>query len=255
MDKIIKNENKVRSLALIIFIVSPNKLYAYIIKIEGIIMDWNVVLNILFRAFFGYFLLLILIKLMGKREVGQLSLFDLVVLLVIADIMVLGIENYNESFFLFIIPIILLALIQKVLAFISLKSNKIRHLLDGTESVIINNGRINKKVMKKGFYNLDDLYLQLRQKNIRSVTEVQYAILESNGKLSVFTYDENKDKIFPLPLVLTGEIQTRNLKHIKKTEKWLMAELSELGYQQLNEIFLVVYENQKVKVIEPKVEE
>ena len=112
-----------------------------------------------------------------------------------------------------------------------------------------------KKVMKKGFYNLDDLYLQLRQKNIRSVVEVQYAILESNGKLSVFTYDENKDKIFPLPLVLTGEIQTRNLKHIKKTEKWLMAELSELGYQQLNEIFLVVYENQKVKVIEPKVEE
>ena len=66
--------------------------------------------------------------------------------MVIADIMVLGIENYNESFFLFIIPIILLALIQKVLAFISLKSNKIRHLLDGTESVIINMEELIKRL-------------------------------------------------------------------------------------------------------------
>lgn len=255
MDKIIKNEKYVRNLALRNFIISPNKVYAHLIKIEGLIMDWNIVFNIMLRALLGYFLLLILIKLMGKREVGQLSLFDLVVLLVIADIMVLGIENFKESFFLFVIPIILLALIQKLLAFISLKSNKIRHILDGTESVIINNGKINQKVMRKGFYNLDDLYIQLRQKNIRSVIEVQYAILESNGKLSVFTFEENKERIFPLPIILTGEVQKRNLKHIKKTENWLRAELKQMGISRLEDLFLVTYENQKLKIIEPEKEE
>lgn len=218
-------------------------------------MDWKVVFNVLTRAFLGYFLLLFLIKLMGKREVGQLSLFDLIVLLVIADIMVLGIENYEDSFLLFVIPIVLLALIQKILAFISLKSNKIRHILDGTESMIIINGKIDQKAMKKGFYNLDDLYLQLRQQNIRSVSEVQFAILENNGKLSCFTYEENKDKIFPLPLVLTGEIQKRNLRPLKKTDKWLMAELKQMGYPNIKELFLVVYEENKLKIIEPKKEE
>jgi uncharacterized membrane protein YcaP (DUF421 family) len=215
-------------------------------------MDWSVVVNILLRAFFGYFVIFILIKLMGKREVGQLSLFDLVVLLVIADIMVLGIENYEQPIWWFIFPIILITGIQKLLALIGLKNNKLRHFLDGTESIIIDNGKIDPKVMKKGFYNLDDLYVQLRQKDIRSVDEVQYAILESNGQLSVFTFEENKDHIFPFPIVLTGEIQKQNLKHLKKTSEWLKAELHEMGYDDIKKLFLVVYEHDKLKVVKPK---
>ena len=83
---------------------------------------------------------------------------------------------------------------------------------------------------------MSDLYTQLREKSIRSIDEVEYAILETNGNLSVFTFDENKN-VFPLPIIVSGEIEKDNLKYIKKTQKWVIEELYKQGINNIKDVY------------------
>lgn len=212
-------------------------------------MFWNEIGVILLRTTASYALLVILMKFMGKREVGQLSLFDLLILLSIVDIMVLGIENFEKNFFFSLLPMILLAIIQRLIALIALYVPFIRRLLDGTETLVIKKGKIQVDAMKKQRYNMEDLLLQLRQKDIRSIEEVEYALLETNGRLSVFTYTENKDNIFPLPLVISGDINQNNLKILGKGEEWLKKELHDLQVDDIKNVFCAIYQNGKVQII------
>lgn len=212
-------------------------------------MFWNEIGTILLRTGISYALLVILMKFMGKREVGQLSLFDLLILLSIVDIMVLGIENFEKNFFFSLLPMIFLAIIQRLIALMVLYLPKLRRLLDGEETMIIKKGKLQIKAMKKQRYNMEDLLLQLRQKNIRSVDEVEYAFLETNGRLSVFTYEKNKEGIFPLPLIISGDINKNNLKIIEKGEEWLIKELKKLGINDPKNIFCAIYQNNIVQII------
>ena len=122
---------------------------------------------------------------MGKREIGELSILDLVVFIMLGDIAVIAIEKHDKPFFHIILPMVILLLLQIVLSFISLKSSKFRKILDGSPSIIINNGKIDEKTMRKQRYNFDDLLTQLREQGIIDVNEVQFAILETSGKLSI----------------------------------------------------------------------
>ena len=99
--------------------------------------------------------------------------------------------------------------------------------MDGKESLIINKGILNIKEMIKQRYTLDDLLTQLRDKDIRSIEEVDYAILETGGKLSVFKKEDKNSSIFPLPIIVDGEIEKENLRYINKDEKWLYKVLNE----------------------------
>ena len=123
---------------------------------------------------------------MGKREVGQLGIIDLIVSILIAELVVISIEDYNNNIFKSIIPIITLLILQVSLALLTLKKPKFRAFLDGNPSVIIKEGKVNYKEMIKQKYNLEDLLVQLREKGYRSIEEIEYAILENNGTLSVF---------------------------------------------------------------------
>ena len=104
-------------------------------------------------------------------------------------------------------------------------------------------------VLEKQKYNLNDLLLQLRDKGIRTIEEVDYAILETNGKLSVFQKQDDNNNIFPLPLVLDGVIEENNLKFINKTRKWLNNELSKKKIN-LDNIFYAFYKDDEIYVIE-----
>ncbi len=201
--------------------------------------------QILIRTFVGYFILLLMLKIMGKREIGQLSLFDLIILLSIADIMIIGIENYNLNYWYVVLPIVLLTFLQKLIAFIILKSKKLRKVFDGDESIIIFKGKINIKEMKKLCYNFDDLLSQLRQKDIRSISEVEYAVLENSGKLSVFKY--SNINCFPLPIIVSGEIEEKNLKLIGKDLKWVEEELKDKKVL-LKDVYSAFYEDGKLKI-------
>ena len=207
-------------------------------------MDYIV---ILLRTVIFYFFILLLYRIMGKREVGQLGIIDLIVSILIADLVVISIENYNKSMLYTLIPISILAILQLILAFISLKKPKIRNFLDGNPSVIIKDGKINYKEMVKQKYNLDDLLVQIREKGYRNIEEIEYAILENNGTLSVFNYAKEKTPL-PLPLILDSSIQTDTLKHLKKDEKWVYNLLQKKNIN-INEVFYAFYKDKNIFII------
>ena len=156
---------------------------------------------------------------MGKREIGELSVIDLIVSMYIAELVAISIENYTESIWITLLPMIILVVLQIASSKLSLKSKKVRDILDGKPSVIISRGRVNFKEMKRLRYNLDDLLCQLRNESIKSITEVDYAILETNGKLSIFPKEDNTS--YPLPVILDGQVEEDVLLEIQKSKNRL----------------------------------
>ena len=185
---------------------------------------------------------------MGKREVGELGIVDLIVSVLIAELAAISIEKYNDNVLLMLLPIAVLVILQIILAKISLKSDKIRNMLDGNVSVIIDNGKVNFKEMIKQRYNLEDLLTQLRARNVKSIEEVEYAILETSGKLSVFTKNANNSGPYPLPLILDGKVQHMTLKKIRRKEKWLN-ELLESKKVKLDDVFYAFYKDNQLFII------
>ena len=174
-------------------------------------------LLILLKTLFFYFAIVLFYRFMGKREVGELGIIDLIVSILIAELAAISIEKYNTSIFLMLLPITLLVILQIVLAKVSLKSDKLRNMLDGEASMIIDNGKVNFKEMIKQRYNLEDLLTQLRARNVKSIEEVEYAILETSGKLSVFTKDAKNSGPYPLPIILDDKWRFLSIKKISKS--------------------------------------
>ncbi len=203
---------------------------------------------IIFRTLFFYIVVVISYKIMGKREVGELGVFDFIISMLISQLIAISIENYKDPIWFVLVPACILVILQIVFAKLSLKSNKFRDALDGKESVIIANGKLNFNEMTKQKYNLNDLLLQLRDKGIRTIEEVEYAILETNGKLSVFKKSDENKNIFPLPLILDGVIEEKNLKYINKNRKWLI-NVIKLRKIELENIFYAFYMNKEVYII------
>ncbi len=206
---------------------------------------------IIFRTFVGYFILVILMRIMGKREIGELGVFDAIILMSLGNITILGIEKYDQNYLYWLTPIIILTFIQKVISIITLKFKKTRKLFDGEESLVIYRGKLVIPEMRKNQYNLNDLLSQLRLLQIRSISEVEYAFLEPNGKLSAFTFEElKKDPISPLPLVVSGEIQKQNLVVLQKGEEWLLKELRKITKEDIKKLYCVMYENGRLTIID-----
>ncbi len=208
-------------------------------------MDYLIVLE---RTILFYIIITVLYRFMGKREVGQLGIVDLIVSILIAELAAISIDNRTESIFLSIIPIVVLVLIQMGMAYYSLKNQKVRDAFDGTPSVMINRGKINFKEMVRQRYNIDDLLTQLREQHIKSIEEVDYAILETSGKLSVFKKKDNRFGDYPLPLILDGKIQEDTLRQIQKTEKWLQRTLTEEKVN-IEDIFYAFYQEKNIFII------
>ena len=170
---------------------------------------------------------------------------DLVVSLLIAELVAISIENYNDSMFLTIIPILILLVFEIISGILSIKSERFRKLIDGKPSLIINKGKINKSEMKKQRYSLDDLMLELRNNNIENLTQVKFAILENNGKLNLFKNDSSD---IPFPLILDGCIQKDTLNYINKDLDWLIDNLDNKNLN-IEDIFYAFYKDNKVYVI------
>lgn len=205
--------------------------------------------TILFRTIFFYFFVLLSYRIMGKREIGQLGVIDLIVSILIAELVAISIEDFKEPMTYTILPIACLVLLEVLFAFISIKSRKFRTLFDGKPSLIIVNGKINYKEMVKQRYSLDDLLVSLRQKEIRDIEMVEYAFLEPNGKLSIFKYNFFKLKsAYPQGLILDGQLQTKVLKYIKKTPEWVNEELAKNNLS-IKDIFYAFYKNGKIFII------
>ena len=206
-------------------------------------------LTTVLRTLFFYFFVTFAYRFMGKREVGQLGIVDLIVSILIAELVAISIENVDKSIMLTIAPISLLVVIEIALAYLSTKSRWFRQVFTSKPSVIINHGVINYKEMIKQRYSLDDLLVSLRQASIKSIEDVEYAFLESNGKLSIFKYNLFKtDSAYPAPIIVDGVIQENTLKNIRKNKIWIKLYLRKQNIN-LEDIFYAFYKNGKIYTI------
>ena len=208
-------------------------------------------LNIFFRTVLLYVLITILYRFMGKREIGQLGIVDLIVSILIAELAAGSIENRDESIFFTIFPIVLLVIIQILVSLISLKCTKVRNVFDGKVSIIIKKGKIRYSEMIKQRYNMDDLLTQLREKGVRTIEEVDYALLENSGNLSVFKKDSNYLGEFPMPVILDGEIDNNTLLEINKSKQFIIKLLKDKKLE-IKDIFYGFYYKQDLFIIKYK---
>lgn len=201
------------------------------------------------RTIFFYFFITFAYRIMGKREVGQLGIIDLIVSILIAELVAISIENYKDSIFVTIGPIVVLVILEIVLGFISLKSRKVNKVMGGKPTIIISHGKLNYNNLVSQRLTIDDLLLQLRQKEIRSIEDVEYAFLETNGKLSIFKYGALKiKKDIPMPVIIEGVIQHEILEELNKNEEWVNNLLKENNLN-LNEVFYALVKKTYVYII------
>ncbi len=200
--------------------------------------------SLIFKTIFMYFFIIFVYRLMGKKEVGQLSIVDLIVSILIAELIALSIQEDSKSIFISVVPILVLVGVQMLISYITLKNDKLRYVIDGKPTIIIKNGKLNFTEMSKLRYSLDDLLTQLRLQGVKSIDKVKYAILENNGNLSVF--NDNSD--YPLPLILDGVIDYNTLKEIKKDYNWLINSLKKKNLE-IDEVFYAFYTNNKTFII------
>ena len=191
-------------------------------------------INIVIRVLILYILVLVTMRLMGKREIGQMQPFELVVAIMIADLAAVPMGDTGIPITNGIIPILILLLIQLVISLINLKSIWGRKIICGVPSILIFRGRIDEKVMKKEKFTINELQERLRQNNIFNLGDVEYAILETSGELSVIQKPEKRNTIpedfgitpeyegIPYDLVIDGKIMYENLKAIGKDYSWLL---------------------------------
>lgn len=205
-------------------------------------------MTVVFRTFFFYFFVNIIYRLMGKREIGQLGLVDLVVSLLIAELGAISIENYKSDILLTVVPITILTFLEILIAFLTMKFRKLGRFLEGKPTVLIQEGKIVYSNLEKERFSLDDLLMSLRQESITSIEDVRYAILEPNGKLSVFPYKLCKNELIPLPLIVEGKIQYTTLKMIGKNEMWLNKILRNNNLD-IDNIFYGIYKRKELYVI------
>lgn len=201
-------------------------------------------LNIILKTIFLYFFIMLAYRVMGKKEVGQLGVIDLIVSILMAELAAISIEKSSASLFISVVPIGVLVFLQIFLSYFSFKIPSIRTLIDGHPTVIIKNGKVRFNVMTKLRYTLDDLISQLREQGVKSIEEVNYAVLENNGKLSVF----QKSNEYPLPIIIDGQIDKKVLSEINKDEKWVMELLNKKNIE-LDKVFYAFYKKNGTYII------
>lgn len=228
---------------------------------EGIFLVTAHLWAIVLRTLLMYTMVFAIMRIMGKREIGHLSIFDLVISVMIAETAVFAVEDVERPLYEGIVPMLILLIIQLAIAFLSLRFRKMRLWFDGKPSVLIRGGDINQKEMKKQRYNLDDLLMQLREQNIDSVADVEFAVLETSGKLSVMPKENEsssdnttdakgndkqervtlnskvKFEALPFPLILDGKVDDHNLKQIGKTRFWLKNQIQAEGIYDFKDVF------------------
>ena len=200
----------------------------------------NGYLSLILKCILFYFIIIAALRIMGKREIGELSIFDIVIYLVMSELLALSLTENDQSIFKSLIPLVTLTLLQIIVAYMILKSGKLRNLIDGKPVIIIENGIINQKAMKKERYNIDDLMMQIRECNIGSIHEIAFAILETNGSLTILKKNDCKVK-YPFPLIQDGILQKNECNACDIDINDLISSMNKEGIIAIQEVFLCLY--------------
>ena len=200
------------------------------------------------RVLLGFIVLLVLVRIIGNKQLGQLNVFTYISGIVIGSMLGDIILHRDINFWHSITGIALWVGLAICVEFIALKSIKLRKLLDGQPIILINKGKIVYSALKKERLNIHDLTMMLRTNNAFSVSEVDYAILEPNGDLSILKKQANT-KYLPTIIISEGKIISKNLEELNLSENWLDSALKDLNIQSKDNIlFAEIQEDGKLHV-------
>lgn len=189
------------------------------------------------RTVILYILVLVIMRMMGKREIGQLQPFELAIAIMIADLASIPMANIGIPIFSGIIPILALLMMHLIISNINLKSINMRKIICGKPTILIYRGKIDEEALKKEKFTINELQERLRGNNVFNIGDVEYAILETSGQITVIQKPDKRTTIpadfnimpeyegIPYDLVIDGKIMHQNLKAIGKDEIWLEREV------------------------------
>jgi len=222
----------------------------------------------LIRTVILYILLIAGVRLMGKRQVGELEPSELVLSLVIADLAAVPMQDFGIPLAAGVVPILSLLALTMILSVLTMKSIRLRDLLCGRPSIIIRDGTLDQKEMARNRLTVDELLEELRNRGYTDLGTVKYAVLETNGQLSVLPYDsqkpptarqlgiETEEKPLPHVLISDGRILDHNLKILGYDRAWLQDQLAAHHCSHPRSVFLLLAdENGPVYLIKKQPEE
>lgn len=201
---------------------------------------------VLIRSIILYIAVLISLRVMGKGEIAEMNSFDLVITLLLAEVAAIPMENNNIPILYGIASITGLVFMQTFISFFALKSRRLSSFLSGKPAILINKGRIDYKVLKKERVTIDEIFEQLRVQGFFNIRDVQYAILETDGNLSVIpSSDYNSDsckefKHLPISLIIDGEIINNSLKSVYKDRNWLFDVLKHHNIDNYKDVLVCI---------------
>lgn len=198
-------------------------------------------LIIFIRSIILYILVLFVMRIMGKRQIGQLQPFELAISIMIADLATIPMADVGIPIINGIVPILGLLVMQLLISFINMKSLKARSIFSGKPAILIYRGKIDEKTLKKERITINELQERLRGNNVVNLADVEYAILETSGQMTVIQKPEKRNAVpqdfnivpeyegIPYDLVIDGQVMYDNLSIIKKDYKWLKNQTKKFG--------------------------
>ncbi len=204
------------------------------------------------RAIILYIIVLVVMRLMGKREIGQLQPFELAISIMIADLASIPMTDPGVPITNGIIPILGLLVMHLIISVINIKSIKARQILCGKPSILIYRGKIDEQMLKKERFTINELQERLRGNNIVNIGDVEYAILETSGQVTVIQKPNKRNAIpedfnikpeyegIPYDLVVDGKIMYENLKLLQKSTEWLNKQVAKFGFKPEEALIVTV---------------
>lgn len=222
-------------------------------------------LIVFLRSIVLYIIVLIVMRLMGKREIGQLQPFELAIAIMIADLAAVPMAETGIPISNGIIPILGLLVMHLIISFLNLKSMKIREILCGKPAILIYRGKIDERVLKKERFTLNELQERLRSSNVVNLGDVEYAILETSGQVTVIQKPDKRTTTpkdfniipeyegIPYDLVVDGKVMYKNLKTIGKDYNWLKKQVNKFNMEP-EEALIVTFDGGSQMFCQKKLE-
>ncbi len=203
------------------------------------------------RTLILYIMVIIAMRIMGKRQLGELQPSELVVAIMISDLASVPMQAIDIPLLSGIVPVMTLLVAEVTMSYLSLKSKKMRKLLSGEPSIVIYNGNINEKELARLRFNINDLLEELRLNGCHDVSDVEVAVVETSGKLSVIPKDSARSVTtedlrlenvrhdgLPCTLISDGTLNKHELARAEKDMAWLMKELGKYSVDDIKKVFI-----------------
>ena len=230
--------------------------------------NWMELFDVTLRAILSLITLFLITKMLGKKQVSQLSLFDYVIGISIGNFAAEMTINLESDYLHGILAVVIFGVVAYLVSILTMKSIHLRRYFMGTPTLLIQDGKLLEQNMKKVKYDVNDLLEQCRTNGYFDLSEIKYALMEANGTLSILPFETERPlkvkdmKIKPKKeglcanVIIDGKVMPNNLKNCNKDETWLKKELKIKGYTDLQQILLATVDvNENLQVYERNLEE